>query len=146
MSNQIVHLFPGYFGIISTYTIMQVKSVNLVRIIIISWRFKPLLCVFQLQQIPTMHISFRIKYTFVSFTCFYLLIKTTHSGCLCFSQNAYILTKIHPNISKRSRAIKKKFPLPHVRILYSTRVVYKILYPTGEIKRLSNEKHLTCME
>ena len=37
----------------------------------------------------------------------------------------------------RSGAIKKKFPLPHVQMLYSMGVEYNILYSTGEIKHLT---------
>ena len=50
---RIIHAFLKFRNRI--YTTMQVKSVDLVRIVIISWRFSPLLCVFKLQRIPTMH-------------------------------------------------------------------------------------------
>ena len=52
------------------------------------------------------------------------------------SERKHFDKNMHPKISKRS--YKKEFPLPHVRILYSKEVGYKILYSTGEIKRLSN--------
>ena len=60
----------------------------------------------------------------------FLLIKSKFSGCLFFSQNAYIVTKYTPKC--QSGDIKKKFPLSHVWILNSMGG-YKILYSTGEI-------------